>query len=57
MQTELREKHHLTMDEEDRKKFLSAKTGGKLLRADQPGNVIAQLVLSAPNELSGRFLR
>ena len=57
MQTELRDKHHSTMDEEDRKKFFDAKKEGKLLRPEQPGNVLARLALDAPSELSGKFLR
>ena len=57
MQTELRDKHHSTMDEEDRNKFFEAKREGKLLRPEQPGNVIAKLALNASLELSGKFLR
>jgi NAD(P)-dependent dehydrogenase (short-subunit alcohol dehydrogenase family) len=56
MQKEIREVHHTTMDEKDRNKFLEAKEKGKLLRPEQPGNVIARLVIGAPKELSGRFL-
>jgi NAD(P)-dependent dehydrogenase (short-subunit alcohol dehydrogenase family) len=56
MQKEIREVHHTTMDEKDREKFLEAKEKGKLLRPEQPGNVIARLVIGAPKELSGKFL-
>jgi len=41
MQQDIREKHHSVMDEEDRKKFLELKAEGKLLRPEQPGNVIS----------------
>lgn len=56
MQKEIREVHHSTMDEKDREKFLEAKEKGKLLRPEQPGNVIAALAVTAPKELSGKFL-
>ncbi len=57
MQRELREIHHTTMDKEDVAKFASLKSDGKLLRPDQPGHVIAKLVLDAPKALNGKFLR
>jgi NAD(P)-dependent dehydrogenase (short-subunit alcohol dehydrogenase family) len=56
MQRELRDIHHGTMDSTDAAKFASLKSDGKLLRPDQPGNVIAKLVLDAPHSLSGKFL-
>lgn len=56
MQKEIREVHHTTMDEKDREKFLEAKEKGKLLRPEQPGNVIARLAIAAPKVLSGKFL-
>ena len=57
MQRELREIHHTTMDKKDVAKFASFKSDGKLLRPDQPGHVMAKLVLDAPNALNGKFLR
>lgn len=57
MQRDLREVHHTTMDEKDRKKFLGAKKDGSLLQPEQPGNVIARLAVEAPKDLSGQFLR
>jgi len=56
MQRELREKHADSMDEKDRIKFLGLPKEGKLLRPEQPGNVMARLAISAPIELSGHFL-
>lgn len=57
MQREIREVYHVTMDENDRKKFSTLKEEGKLLRPEQPGTVMARLVLEAKKELSGRFLK
>ncbi|KAI9820306.1 MAG: hypothetical protein M1827_005928 [Pycnora praestabilis] len=56
MQRDLREVHHKTMDAKDAEKFASLKKDGGLLRPDQPGNVMAKLVLEAPKELNGNFL-
>ena len=56
MQRDIREKHHEVMDVEDRKRFAELKSSGSLLRPEQPGHVMARLVLDAPKELSGRFL-
>jgi NAD(P)-dependent dehydrogenase (short-subunit alcohol dehydrogenase family) len=56
MQRELREIHHKTMAPEDVKKFADAKSAGKLLSPEQPGHVMARLVLDAPREFSGKFL-
>lgn len=58
MQREIREVHSRdgVMDEKDRMKFKDAKEKGTLLRPEQPGNVIAKLVLGAPKELSGRVV-
>jgi NAD(P)-dependent dehydrogenase (short-subunit alcohol dehydrogenase family) len=57
MQRELREIHHAAMDKADAEKFASLKSSGKLLRPDQPGNVLAKVAIGAPKELSGQFLR
>lgn len=58
MQREIREVHSRSgvMAEKDRIKFLEAYEKKTLLRPDQPGNVIAKLVVGAPRELSGMFV-
>lgn len=56
MQLEIREEHLGYMGT-DAQKFTSAHKDGKLLRPEQPGNVIAKLALDAPHDLSGQFLR
>lgn len=59
MQREIREVHHEKMSEKDRTKFAGLKTDGGLLRPEQPGHVIAKLVVDQGDEvrgLSGRFL-
>ncbi|TGZ82154.1 putative dehydrogenase [Ascodesmis nigricans] len=55
MQDEIREKHGEAM-REVHERFLELKAQGKLLRPEQPGNVIARLALSMDKELSGKFL-
>ena len=57
MQEDLAASHFSNMDKEDADRFRNMKTQGKMLRPEQPGNVIARLVLDAPPELSGRFLK
>jgi len=54
MQVEVRG-HATIMDEKDVKKFRGLHEEGKLLRPDQPGNVIARLALGAGRELSGKL--
>ena len=44
------------MVDEDAKKFRSLYEEGKLLKPEQPGSVIARLVLGATKGLSGKFL-
>nr|POF03962.1 putative oxidoreductase c30d10.05c [Quercus suber] len=56
MQQDIREKHSTVMDAKDAAKFAELKKTGGLLRPEQPGHVMAKLVLDAPHELSGRFL-
>jgi NAD(P)-dependent dehydrogenase (short-subunit alcohol dehydrogenase family) len=56
MQREIREVHHQSMSQKDAAKFAQLKAEGQLLKPEQPGNVIAKLVLEAPIELSGRFI-
>ena len=57
MQTELRETHIEKMDPHDQEKFKGLKRDGQLLRPEQPGHVMARLVLRAGKELSGTSLR
>lgn len=56
MQRDIRELHQETMHRKDAARFAQLKTDGQLLKPEQPGNVIAKLVLEAPIELSGRFI-
>jgi hypothetical protein len=44
------------MDEQDAARFAELKATGGLLKPEQPGHVMAKLVLEAPKELSGKFL-
>jgi NAD(P)-dependent dehydrogenase (short-subunit alcohol dehydrogenase family) len=57
MQQDIRDSFITNMDDKDRQKFMSAKSDGKLLTPEKPGNVIAALGVSAAKELSGLFLR
>lgn len=56
MQRDIREKHNKAMDEQDAARFAELKETGGLLKPEQPGHVMAKLVLDAPKELSGKFL-
>ena len=56
MQREIREMHNSVMDESDAARFAELKKTGGLLKPEQPGNVVAKLVLDAPKDLSGKFL-
>lgn len=56
MQRDIREKHNTAMDEQDAARFAELKKTGGLLKPEQPGHVMAKLVLDAPKELSGKFL-
>lgn len=56
MQRELREVHGATLDAEMHSKFTGAHSNGKLVKPEQPGHVMAKLVLDAPKELTGLFL-
>ncbi|KAI9374183.1 hypothetical protein BJX61DRAFT_532563 [Aspergillus egyptiacus] len=56
MQRELREDHATTMEKRMHSKFTTVHEQGKLLKPEQPGHVMAKLVLEAPKELSGKFL-
>lgn len=55
MQVTIRGAHEV-MDARDAAKFKSLHEEGKLLRPEQPGNVIARLAVGAEKELSGKFL-
>jgi NAD(P)-dependent dehydrogenase (short-subunit alcohol dehydrogenase family) len=56
MQRVVRE-HNTVMDPDEAERFKSLYEGGKLLRPEQPGHVIAKLSVEADKELSGKFLR
>ncbi|KAI5809293.1 short-chain dehydrogenase [Pyronema omphalodes] len=55
MQKEIRTAHVQAMGEGNQR-FQNFHKDGKLLRPDQPGNVIAKLALNMPKEISGQFL-
>lgn len=57
MQRELRDVHSSSMKEQDAARFHNLHKEGGLLKPEQPGNLMARLVLNAPKELSGRFIR
>lgn len=57
MQKAIREEHFGKMDQKDVKKFGGLYERGELLKPEQPGHVMAKMVLDAPRELGGRFLR
>lgn len=56
MQRALREVHHTAMEKQDAERFSTLHKEGKILKPEQPGNVMARLVLDAPEGLSGKFL-
>ncbi|KAF9885552.1 hypothetical protein FE257_012758 [Aspergillus nanangensis] len=55
MQRELREDHATTLEPQMHSKFTTVHKEGKLLKPEQPGHVMAKLVVDAPSELSGKF--
>lgn len=57
MQQDMREKHLAGMDAQDAAKFRTLKETGGLLRPEQPGHVMAKLVVDTPGDLSGKFLQ
>ncbi|PLB44960.1 short-chain dehydrogenase [Aspergillus steynii IBT 23096] len=57
MQREIREDHATNLDAEFHSKFTTLHKEGNLLKPEQPGHVIAKLVIDAPNSLTGRYLR
>ncbi|OJJ79823.1 SDR family oxidoreductase [Aspergillus glaucus CBS 516.65] len=56
MQRELREDHATSLVPHIHSKFMGVHKEGKLLKPEQPGHVMAKLVLDAPSALSGKFL-
>lgn len=56
MQVEVRG-HNGLMDEKDAEKFKTLFETGKLLKPEQPGNVMSRLAVDASKDLSGKFLR
>lgn len=56
MQAEIRRSNQV-MDEKDVKQFKGLHEDGKLLRPEQPGDVMARLAVEAEKGLSGKFLR
>ena len=57
MQRDIRDIYQEHMDHKDREKFISLYKTGQLLKPEQPGHVIAKLVLAGAKELSGQFIR
>lgn len=57
MQRELREVHTSKMRSEDAARFHNFHKDGELLKPEQPGNVMARMVLNPPKQLSGKFTR
>lgn len=57
MQSSMAELHHSKMEQEDAERFKKMKADGKMLRPEQPGNVMAELAVRGDKSLSGKFLR
>ena len=55
MQETLAREHYSKMEPADTERFKKMKEEGKMLRPEQPGNVIGRLALDAGNGLSGKF--
>ncbi|KAI9374427.1 short-chain dehydrogenase [Aspergillus egyptiacus] len=56
IQRQIREDLATTMDSQLHSVFTSVHEGGKLLQPEQPGHVMAKLVIDAPQSLTGKFL-
>ncbi|KAE8153491.1 hypothetical protein BDV25DRAFT_149251 [Aspergillus avenaceus] len=56
MQRELREDHATSLVPMMHSKFTTLHKEGKLLKPEQPGHVMAKLVLDGPKDLSGKYL-
>lgn len=57
MQQDVQNIHTANMSEKDAKKFHDLHREGKLLKPEQPGNVMARLVTDGSHELSGKYIR
>ena len=57
MQRDLREIHSAKMAERDNEKFSTLHKNNQLLRPEQPGNVMAKIVLNPPRSLNGKFVK
>lgn len=57
MQDTLASTHFEKMEPADTARFKKMREDGTMLRPDQPGHVMAKLVLESPKELSGEFLK
>lgn len=57
MQNTLRDEHFGKMDQEDVERFVHMRSQGQMLKPEQPGNVMARLVLQKPSGMSGEFLK
>ena len=57
MQIDPRSKHFPKMLPENVKKFATMHEQGTMLMPEQPGNVMARLVLNAPKTLNGKFVQ
>ncbi|KAE8327493.1 hypothetical protein BDV39DRAFT_214958 [Aspergillus sergii] len=56
MQREIREDLATTLDPQFHAIFTTVHKDGNLLKPEQPGHVLARLVIDAPNSLTGKFL-
>ncbi|GBF65390.1 oxidoreductase [Trichophyton mentagrophytes] len=56
MQHHLRCQHLGILGPKDSAKFVKAHEDGKLLKPEQPGTIIAKLVMNATHDLSGKFI-
>ena len=57
MQRDLREIHSAVMAEKDNIKFRDAHRNRTILKPEQPGNVMAKLVIDPERSLSGQYFR
>ena len=57
MQATLASTHFPKMENEDAERFRRMNKEGKMLRPEQPGNIMARLVLEAPSDLNGKFVK
>lgn len=56
MQDTLAREHFRKMEEKDADRFRTMRKEGKMLRPEQPGNLMARLVLNVDKELNGQFV-